>query len=193
MLNTILTGLLLLPGLAAAGDAGKGAAMNYTETGYFTVSLPAGWAKTEPALGLSKEEKKVFGAEFRKPADADGLSPKIAVFYYAPGNLLHKTPEKYIRVHSQPALGAAADGRQYGPVKAGAVGKYYAKIFERKTFEYVPPEGIKQKKVPVYEKFSVVPVKNGFYVLSYYSPMDSAKAGLADYEDALASFKLLVR
>lgn len=167
--------------------------MPYTEKGYFTVNIPAGWNKAEAAFGLSQEEKKVYGAEFLGPEDADGISSKISVYYYAPGNLLHKTVEKFISTHSRPVLGAALDGRKYGPVKNGLVGKYYAKVFERWTFEFIPPESISPKKIPVYNKFHVIPVENGFYVLSYYSSMAAAKTGLTEYESVLATFKLLVR
>ena len=135
----------------------------------------------------------MFGAEFLGPTDGDGITSRISVRYYAPGNLLHKTAEKFISTHSKPVLGAAPGGRKYGPVKSGLAGKYYAKVFERKTFEFLPPETINPKKIPVYEKYHVVPVKTGFYVLSYYSSMATAKAGLAEYEKMLNTFKLLVR
>jgi hypothetical protein len=205
MNKILIFSLLLIPAGAFAQAGGtakaaapaqaetKEAAMPYTEKGYFTAKIPAGWSKIEAAFGLSQEEKKVYGAEFAGAADADGIASKITLRYYAPGNLLHKTSEKFIKTHSAPVLGAALDGRLYGPVKKGAVGNYYARVFERRTFEYLPPETIAPKKIPVYEKFHVIPVKNGFYVLSYYSSMAAAKAGLADYEAVLASFRLLVR
>lgn len=192
-MKKIMALAVLLLGCAAAQGGAKEAAMEYSEKGYFTVSVPPGWSKAESGFGLSQEEKKVFGAEFQGPKDADGITATITVRYYAPGNLLHKTAEKFISTHSRPVLGAAPGGRKYGPVKSGLAGKYYAKVFERKTFEFLPPETINPKKIPVYEKYHVVPVKNGFYVLSYYSSMAAAKAGLGDYDTVLNTFKLLVR
>ena len=180
--------VLILPAGASAQAGAKEAATAYTEDGYFTVKIPAGWYKADAAFGLSQEEKKVYGAEFLGPEDADGIVSKISVRYYAPGNMLHKTAEIFIATHSRPVLGAALDGEKYGPVENGLVGKYYAKIFERRIFEFVPPETISPKKIPIYEKFHVIPVKNGFYVLSYYSSMAAAETGLAEYESVLASF-----
>jgi hypothetical protein len=185
--------VLLLPAAAAAQGGAKGGPMDYTEKGYFSVAVPAGWTRADQAFGLSQEEKKVYGADFLGAKDKDGIISKISVRYYAPGNLLHKTPERFINTHAKPVLGAAADGRKYGPVTKGMAGKYYAKVFERKTFEFIPPEAIKQKKIPVYEKYAVVPVKNGFYVLSYYASMELAKDGARDYDAVVASFKPLAK
>lgn len=193
MKKILLSSLLLLVAVASAQAAGRGAATTYTEKGYFTVAIPAGWEKEERTFGLSQEKKKVYGADFLAATDRDGLTPRISVHYYAQGNLLHKTADKFIRVQSQPVLGVIADGRNYGPVEKGRVGKRDARVFERNTFEYIPPESIEQKKIPVYEKFAVVPAKAGFYVLSLYSPMEASKDNLKAYESVLASFKMLAR
>jgi len=185
--------------IAAAFSIAAGPAMAeppagqvYKEGKYFSVVFPQGWVKKEKAFGLSDEEKKVFGVEFFGPV-ADGIAVKIGVRYYAPGNLLHKTPEKFIKLHSRPALGVNLDGKVYGEVKPGKAGNYYAKVFERKVFEYLPQNALHPKKIHIYEHFSVVPVKNGFFVLDYYAPMDMAKANFKAYQSVLASFKPLVR
>ena len=81
--------VLILPAGASAQAGAKEAATAYTEDGYFTVKIPAGWYKADAAFGLSQEEKKVYGAEFLGPEDADGIVSKISVRYYAPGNMLH--------------------------------------------------------------------------------------------------------
>ncbi|MDD2805359.1 MAG: hypothetical protein PHV33_07370 [Elusimicrobiales bacterium] len=168
------------------------AGRTYTQDKCFSVVFPQGWVKKEEGLGLSDAEKKVYGAEFFGPVSGD-LAVKIGVYYYAPGNLLYKTPEKFIKLHSQPALGINLDGKVYGKVKNGKAGNYFAKLFERRVFEYLPSNNLHPKKIPVYESFAVVPLKNGFFVLRYYAPMSQAKAGLAAYEAVLASFKPLVR
>jgi hypothetical protein len=180
--------VLLLYICASAQASAKEVATAYTENGYFTVKIPAGWNKADVGFGLSQEEKKVYGAEFLGPKDADGISSKISVRYYAPGNMLHKTAEKFITTHARPVLGAALEGMKYGPVEDGFAGKYHAKVFERETFEFIPPEAVSPEKVPVYERFHVISVKSGFYVLTYYSSMAAAKIGLAEYESVLASF-----
>jgi len=191
-MKNILTAFLfcLAAGPAAGGEA-KGP-QPYTEPGYFSVTFPPGWVKKEEALGLSEEDKKVYGTEYFGPV-ADGLAVKIGVHYYAPGNLVQATPEKFIKLHSKPAIGVNLDGKVYGKVKSDRVGNFYAKVFERKVFEYLPAEALHPKKIHIYEKFAVLPVKNGFFVLDFYAPMDLAKANIKFFDAVLASFKPLVR
>ncbi len=171
----------------ASGPGGQ----TYTEKKYFSVVIPSGWARHDAALGLSAEEKKVYGAEFLGPASGE-LSSSISVHYYAPGNLVQKTYRKFIKLHSKPALGANPDGNVYGEVKDGKAGNYYAKVFERRIFEYFPKNSMNPKKMDIYESYAVVPAKKGFFVLRYYSPLDIAKANKQAYESVLASFKPLL-
>lgn len=189
MLKLLMTVLLFSAGGAAAGAAPGQA---YTQKGCFYAVFPAGWTKGDEVLGLSDSEKKIYGMEFTGPASG-GLSARISVQYYAPDNPLQRTPQKFIMMHNKPVLPGGLQGRAYGKVTAGRVGNYYARIFERKVFEYVPARSVNAKKVYVYEKFAVLPVKRGYYVLRYYAPMDIAKANLGSYEAVLASFKALLR
>lgn len=178
--------------LAAQAAAFAGGVTPYLEKGCFSVIFPEGWTKQEQAFGLGESEKKVYGADFTAPGE-ELIPVRISVKYYAPGNLLHKTYEQYIRRHSKPALGANVDGKVYGKVGDGKAGSYYAKVFERKTYDYFPKRAVNAKKYPVYEKFHVVPVKQGYYVLRYTAPFEKAKAGAPQYEAAVASFKPLIR
>ncbi|MBI4801431.1 MAG: hypothetical protein HY796_02795 [Elusimicrobia bacterium] len=173
MMKTAIFALLFSPALLSAQGQARNAKMQeqnlkYTGT-YFIVNLPSGWEKKDPPFGLSAKEKKVFGVEVYGPVTADEIACRISVYYYAPGNLLHKTQEKFIKRHSQPVFGANLDGKTYGKVKPGSVAGHSARLFERILFEYIPPESVKQKKVPVYEHFAVVPAKTGFFVLRYYN------------------------
>lgn len=197
-MKRIIFSLLLSPALLCAQAEKRDAKMpekslKYTEGSYFTVTLPAGWEKRDSAFGLSAKEKKVYGVEVFGPAGEEGIACAISVHYYAPGNLLHKTMEKYIKRHAQPVFEANIDGKQYGKVKAGEVAGHSAKLFERITYEYFPPEAIKQKKVAVYEHFAVVPAKAGFYVLKYHAPKEIAKANIKAFEDILDSFVPLAK
>lgn len=189
MKNFLLGAAALFLAAAPARAAGP---ETYTEPGYFTVKIPADWVKKDEGFGMTDAEKKVFGADFFGP-QAGGIAVLAGVKYYAPGNLVHATPEKFIRLHSKPAIGINLDGKVYGPVKDGKAGSYYAKVFERKTFEYEPKGAKDPKKIHIYEKFYVVPVKNGFFVIRYYAPMDLAKASLKDFEALASSFKPLTR
>ncbi|OGR79138.1 MAG: hypothetical protein A2X32_11500 [Elusimicrobia bacterium GWC2_64_44] len=182
--------LLLL--LAAPWPCAAAGPQVYAVRDCFTVNVPAGWRREGEPYGLTDQEKKVYGADFIAPRGGE-FPVRISVSYYAPGNLQHPTHEKYIRQHSTPPLGANLDGKVYGKVADGRAGNYYAKVFERKTFEYFPPRTLKAKKVFIYEKFYVVPVKKGFFVLRYSAPADVARANRTAYEAAVASFRPLLR
>lgn len=197
-MKSLMIAVLLSPALLCA-QGGKGVArmpeksLKYAEGSYFTVTLPAGWEKRDSPFGLPAGEKKVYGVEVFGPAGAEGIVCRLSVHYYAPGNLLYKTMEKYIKRHAQPALGANIDGKQYGKVKNGEVAGHGARLFERITYEYTPSEAIDQKKVAVYEHFAVVPAKAGFYVLKYYAPKNIARANIKAFEAVLGSFVPLAK
>lgn len=159
---------------------------------YFTIAPPAGWTRTADPTALSAQERKVFGEEYAGPVSRN-VQSRISVRYYAPGNMLHKTYERFIKLHSRPPFGVNADKKVYGPVKDGLAGSRHAKVFERKVFEYVPAGAANPEKVAVYERFAVVPAKQGFYVLRYTAQADIAKDGYKAYETVLASFKALVK
>ncbi len=164
-----------------------------SEGSYFKVILPSGWAKIEQTFGLSSEEKKVYGIDVLGPSSEDRIRSKISVHYYAPGNLLHKTMEKFITTHAQPVLGANLDGEEYGRVKDGRVAGRDAKVFDRKVYEYIPPHTIRPKKIGVYERFVVVPSNKGFYVLRYRAPENIAEKYQAVFENVISSFEPLVK
>lgn len=186
----LIAALLCLP--PALSSAASPKAKKYSEGKYFTITIPAGWVKKEEGAGLSDGSKRVYGSEFFGPYIGK-YGVMMSVHYYAPDNLVQPTYEKFIKLHSAPALGINMDGKRYGKVKSGKAGHYYAKVFDRRTYEYEPKNALHPKKIHIYEKFYVVPVKRGFYVLRYYAPMDLAKASLKSFEKSVASFKPLVR
>lgn len=163
------------------------------EEKYFTVTLPDGWKKKSSAFGRAAKKKKVYGVEAAGPAGAEGLLARISVYYYSPGNLLQKTHEEFIKRHCEPPAGAGADAGEYGKVKDEELAGRPARCFDRIVFERVPPTGAKSKKVPVYEYFTVVPARAGFFVLKYYAPKNIAKANITVYEKLLDSFVPLVK
>lgn len=187
MLKTLSVILLL----SAAAPCAAGSNL-LTVRNCFTVVMPEGWAMEKDTYGLTNGEKQVYGADFLEPGRKE-FPARVSVNYYAPGNLENGTYEKYIRRHSKPPLGANLDGKVYGKVKPGRAGNYYAQVFDRKTFELVPPRSLKARKVFLYEKFYVVPVSRGYYVLRLTAPMDSAKAALKKFEAAAASFMPAIR
>lgn len=176
---------------SAAGFASAGG-QSYTLKNCFSLTVPGGWSREAEPYGLSDSEKKVYGTDFLAP-DPGQIPVRISVKYYAPGNLVQPTYEKYIKTHASSALGANLDKKVYGKVTSGKAGNYYAKVFERKVFEYFPKRSLKAKKIYIYEKFYVVPVKHGFYVLRYTSPMNLARANLKTFESSAATFRPLIR
>jgi hypothetical protein len=159
----------------------------YQAEDHFTCEVPAGWSKEEHHSGLSPDEKKVYGIILNGPGF--GAVPiKIDLHYYAAGNLLYRSPEHYIKVFSQPSLGIALEGDQYGPVTEVIVFARVAKTFERLKNLYTadPVLGLPYDKAgkvyeqgemmakpfPVREQFVVVPAEEGFYALRYSAPAE---------------------
>jgi hypothetical protein len=68
-----------------------------------------------------------------------------------------------------------------------------AKVFEKKVYEYTPPDAINPKKVGVYECFVVMPSNKGFYVLRYTAPEDIAEKYQGVFEKVISSFEALIK
>ena len=174
--------------IAALLSCRAAAAKPYAEGGYFSVDVPSGWERESLPFGHTEAQKKIFGFNFFAGGNADGIPKRISVHYYAPGNMLYRNADQFIRLHSRPVLPSAEEGESYGPVRDGRVGKYPAKLFDRTTIMLVPPRSIDQKRVPVAERFAVVPAKEGFYVLQFSAPADVAAFCAADFDAVLSSF-----
>ena len=178
----------------AYGEEKPVAIEEYVSEGrYFKVTLPSGWSKIEEIFGLSAEEKKVYGVRVRGPISKDEIASMISVHYYAPGNLLHETMERFINIHAQPALGVNIDGKEYGRVRDESVADRPAKVFERKVYEYIPPRALKPKKVAVSECFVVMSANKGFYVLRYRAPEDIAEEYRPVFEKMISFFEPLIK
>lgn len=186
--------LLIILGQNKAYSEEKSAAGEefLSEGGYFKIDLPPGWSKAEQFFGLSAEEKKVYGIDLLGPVSPDNITSRIAVHYYAPGNIIHRTMDRFIKLNAQSALGANLDGEEYSPVKDEPAAGRPAKVFGRKTYEYLPPETINPKKIPIREWFVVIPAKQGFYVLRYSAGEDIAEQYRDVFEKVVNSFKPLV-
>jgi len=174
---------------------------------YFACAVPLEWVEDSYPLGLSAEEKKVYGITLHGPWRGE-IPVKISIQYYATGNLLYSSVDHYIRVFSKPALGVALEGNSYGPVTSTNLSGRSAKVFERLKNEYLPirnqlnpfnePDSkgariyetkeMMAKPVPVKERFVVLPSKSGFYALHYSSHAESFQEFLAIFEKVTASF-----
>ena len=188
--------------LPAASPAGR----PFTLAPYFACQIPADWSveSGDHGYGLSPEEKKVFGITLQAPR-AGVLPVTVSVLFYAAGNLLHDSPETYIRRHAQPIF-VAKEGDEYGPVTVAVVGKQKTWVFERQKNEFVPAvplDGIQSpaddprvyarpsvmaRPVPVRERFAVIPAAAGFYALRYSAPAEQFAQFLAAFEQVATTF-----
>ncbi len=141
----------------------------YTSQGnYFRCSVPRDWSEYHQSLGLSQEEKKVYGVTLFGPSDGGPVPPTISLHYYAPGNLLHRTMDKFIRGHSQPVPGPPSEDGSHGEVRPVAIAGRQAVTFERTNVRYTGGRTLNPDKMVLFERFVVVPDETdaGFYVLS---------------------------
>jgi hypothetical protein len=144
--------------------------IEYVSSGsYFKCSIPANWSVYDLVFGLSAEEKKVFGVTLLGPQNGRPVVPEISVHYYAPGNLLHKTMDRFIRLHSEPVFDSQLEGESHGKVRQVEIVGRKAKAFERISVRFVGKRALNMPKVSIFEKYVVVPAGNGegFYVLKF--------------------------
>jgi hypothetical protein len=146
-----------------------------SEGNYFKCTLPKDWRKVA-SLGQSSSEKKIYGVDVIGPAAAVGISPSISVKYYARGNTLFRSSDEFIKIHTRPIPGLGLDGDKYGPVTAITIAGRAAVKFERRKSDFAGPRRAENTKIPIYERYIVLQVKEGFYVLNYYCVFSEAKA-----------------
>jgi hypothetical protein len=155
---------------------------------YFSVLLPKGWSKDEAIM--TRRKMKIYGVEIGMPLQKEDSFPvKITIEYYAKENVLYKTPEEFIKRLSQPDPTLPRMGREYGPITNTSIAGVKAKQFERNIPKFVPPHADEPKEIRIYEKYIVIPAKDGFYVFTYQSPVEKAKFHIQTFEKILSSFK----
>lgn len=179
------------PLLCAGLDDGPDFREYVSQGNHFKCMVPSDWSEYNPAFGLSQEEKKVYGLNLFGPKDGNSIAPAISIHYYAPGNLLHKTMEKYIRAHSEPVLGFASEGETYGKVNQAIIAGREAKVFERTNLRRTGGRSLDPKKVALFEEFAVIPdgKGQGFYVLRLSVPVDAKEKYKRTFQYVLRSFK----
>jgi hypothetical protein len=157
---------------------------------YFKCSIPSGWSEYSPGFGLSAEEKKVYGITLFGPPGQGRVAPTISIRYYAPGNLLHKTMERFIGVHSASIFGLAAEGTSYSEVRQILIADREAKAFERKSIRYIGEKrSMNPEKIFLFEDFIVVPAGQGFYVLELSVPYESRNSYTGIFANVVKSFR----
>ena len=165
--------------------------VEYVSSGnYFKCSIPADWSVYDPVFGLSAEEKKVYGVTLFGPQNGSPVSPVISIHYYAPGNLLHKTMDRFVRLHSGPVLGFVLEGKSYGEVRQIEIAGREAKTFERIDIKFIGHEVMNPPRVSIFEKFIVIPARKdeGFYVLELSVPDETKDKYKGIFEESVKSF-----
>lgn len=179
--------------MSAGADAGglpeKAQTAVHRERAYFEAALPENWTQVPLGMGLSPDEKKVYGITLLGPDEGGGSAPRISAHYFAPENLVDKTADKYIRVHSSkpPAAGAAFPALPR--VKGGKVGGRKAEIFANVTRE----RGEGDEVAVIWESFAVLRAEKGYYALRLSAPAGRYAEFLPVFEAFLASFKPLLK
>ena len=193
----ILSGVLIIIAMTAFRSSASSGLdempkfKEYVSSGnYFKCSIPEDWSVYAPGFGLSEEEKKVYGVTLFGPQNGSQVSSLISIHYYAPGNLLHKTMDKFIRTHVEPVLGLESEGESYSKVSQIKIAGRVAKTFERIDIRFIGQRAINMPKVSIYEKFIVIPDKSniGFYVLQLSVPVDIKNKYTGMFEEAVKSF-----
>lgn len=179
---------VILCAAAPCAHGGGDAAPSHRERDYFEVAIPSGWVVQEQYFGLSPDEKKVYGVTLSGPSTGTLIVPRLAAHYYAPGNLLDKTPEKFIRVHSSPAGKSGA-----GAVRRGRVGGLPAKLFENVSSAGSSDRSLDSERIEMREGFAVIPLKRGYYVLRYSAAADKYEEGRPAFEAFVSSFRPLLK
>lgn len=153
---------------------------------FFKAQVPSVWRKTEN-ITAGRQEKE-YGADFTGPSNKDGAYARISLLYYGPDHG-RMTLEKYLQLNSEPDPLLPVAGEEFGEVKDVKLAGRAAKTFDRKTFDFLPPYAVEQKKIPVYERRVVFPAgKGGFYVLAFHAPADISRELWPVFEKVLDGF-----
>jgi hypothetical protein len=175
----------------AAAPAARSAAADCRGGEHFRCRLPAGWTQSW-APRLARVEK-VYGLEASAPGQPEGPAVRITVDYFAGDNAVHKGADAYVAAHSRRNQALRMPGEKYGPVSGVELGGRRGRVFERETFAFWPPDHPRAGKVPMRERFVVLPAKEGFYALSYSAPAPLYERYRSAFEVVLESFVPLRR
>lgn len=198
VVRAILSALLVFiattvihPVLSAALDEQPGSREYVSQGDHFMCTVPAGWGEYHQTFGLTQEEKRVYGATLYGPRDGSRVSPVISIHYYAPGNLLHKTMDKFVRTHSQTISGSEFEGHPYGEIRPTLIAGRQAKAFERTNIRYIGERSLNPDKVVIFERFAVIPDgrDQGFYVLKLSVSAETKSRYTGIFEAILKSFQ----
>ena len=200
MLKLLLT-LSLFSGAVFAGTPAapvkaKAAAKPQQTTKYtnynmesFTCEIPGAWELKRDTV---KEMKtKVRKLELSGPR-AENAPLFIYATHYRKGSSAFVDYKDFIERNSKNILGETeSDTEKFSLVKETSLAGKKAFEFDSEIKEYLHPESKSDESVMIKEKFYVIPAKDGFFVLHYYSPSSAFNKHLPAFKKLVATFKPL--
>jgi hypothetical protein len=152
----------------------------------FRCSVPADWRQTRDEH--DDERTHTFGVLLSGPMGAEGISPTVSVRFYGPGNPTAETADAFINRQTRPSLVAPRD-EETSKVSDAVVAGLKARTFARKTSEFLNPDTLDAKAVPVRQEVFVVPGPKGYFVLRFSAPVGSFDKWKPVFQEVRDSFK----
>ena len=159
---------------------------------YFECEAPKGWSVLRNPE-FSSKRSKLYGLQLLGPKGPTGSHVRIEVDYFSPGNKVHKTPEKYIRVVARLDGGIGLPGEKSTQPEAVTFRGLPATRFTVKTFDFVKVSSTSDKKIGIQEEHLVIPAGKGFYVLEFRAPMGVINEFRPVFERFKDSFFMLAK
>ena len=155
----------------------------------FTCEIPGGW---EVKRDKEKEAKaKIRKLELLGPR-AENAPVLIYAAHYRKGSAAFADYKDFIDRNSKNILGETeSETEKFSPVKETSLAGKKAFEFDSEIKEYLHPESSSDESVMIKEKFYVVPAKDGFFVLHYYSPVSAFTKNLPAFKKLVSTFKPL--
>jgi hypothetical protein len=155
-----------------------------SDANLFTCLIPKKWNRILPTK--SGLDNGMLGLEVFGPLDKNGVGINISIDYYTDNNPIYTSYADFVKIHATSNI--QSPGNVYGPVQKVVVNKYPALEFNRQITKPVKTDNGYVSTVTK-QKFIVIPVSKGFFVLRFYGPDTIAKEMLPIFEKTVKSFK----
>jgi hypothetical protein len=191
LLTLSLFGGMTFAAAQAAAPAKPAQAEKYSRYNMdsFTCEVPGSWE-------LKRDKENELKAKVRKlelvgprAGDAPVL---IYAAHYRKASATFANYKDFIERNSKNILGETeSDTEKFSPVKETSLAGKKAFEFDSEIKEYLHPENKSDESVMIKEKFYVIPAKDGFFVLHYYSPVSAFNKNLPVFKKLVSTFKPL--
>ncbi len=192
VLAVIVLSLPSLSMVASSTPGGVDKTVNCGMQPYFDCIVPQGWGVYKNPE-FSSKKSMLFGLRLVGPRSPSGAFVRIEADYFAPGNRVHKSPEKYIRVVAQLDGGISLPGEKITPPEAAEFNGLPATRFTVRTYDFIRVTKTSDKKVAIQEEHLVIPAGKGFYVLEYTAPPVLINEYRPVFEKFKESFTMLAK